>query len=266
MKLAETLTPVFEEDKNEWQDIISGSSGTLPPLFWYGGAALDTLPIVALHDGSFPRKVQDRLSRNIFPVLTDYNSKIVAWFKYVYDNFDKEEFRLDIMRNQYWFLSQVSEIEILQMIPLRLFDSKTLQRIRQQYQGFHKSATSSVIPDDTWHFIFVVFEYHGKEYEIIYGLIENLTFWKEVVEPFDLVIEAFCALRVGGKSGSWDNTHSPTTGKLFNAIRTSDHAKPKVWIADACLELRKIWQEIEPHEKGFYGQMHFFEADWLAIP
>jgi len=51
-------------------------------------------------------------------------------------------------------------------------------------------------------------------------------------------------------------------GKLFNSIRTSKLNKPRLWIADDCLELREVWREIEPHEDGFYGQMHFFEATW----
>ncbi len=151
------------------------------------------------------------------------------------------------------------------MIPLTLFDSNSLKRIRKEYQDFHPSVTSSVIPDDKWHFIYIELDIEGKEYSIIYGLIENLVFWKEVVEKYNLNVEAFCALRIGGKSGSWDRTHSPKLGKLFNAIRTSSSTKPKIWIADDCLELREIWSEINPHEKGFYGDMHFFEATWHKI-
>ena len=95
----------------------------------------------------------------------------------------------------------------------------------------------------------------------MYALIENLTFWREVVEKYAFTIEAFCALRVGGKSGSWDRTHSPD-GQLFTAICRSQSRKPIIWIADDCMELRTIWTEIEPHERGFYGQMHYFETSW----
>jgi hypothetical protein len=246
----------------EWHELVRDINGNTPPIFWYGGAAFDSEPIAALVNGSLPENVQKLLSPNIFPVLTDYNLSIVEAVKYIYENFDKEDFSFDSLPGDYWFSSQLSGIEILQMIPLTLFNSSTLTRIRREYKNFHPSATSSVVPDDQWHFVFINAELNGEECSLLYGLIENLTYWKEVVEVYALNIEAFCALRVGGKSGSWDHTHSPTTGNLFDSIRRSKSNKPRLWIADDCLELRKIWQEINRHEAGFYGQMHFFETNW----
>jgi hypothetical protein len=100
----------------------------------------------------------------------------------------------------------------------------------------------------------------------MYGCIENLLFWTEVVEKYGLSVDVFCALRVGGKSGSWDYTHSPTRGALWKSINesSSEMSKPKFWIADDCAELRNRWREIEPHDRGYYGQMHFFRTDWRA--
>lgn len=262
MNLLESLKPVYSADNQEWQELIDEVDGNIPPLFWYGGAAFDREPVIALFNGSFPEDVQTYLSPNIFPVLTDYDSNIVKAIKDIYKKFDEVDFTLKTIPGDYWFISQLLGIKILQMIPLTLFDVKTLKQIRQEYQDFHPSITSSVVPDDQWHFVFIKMELDGQERNVVYGLIENLTFWKEVVEGYDLDIEAFCALRVGGKSGSWDHTHSPKTGKLFDSIRMSKSKKPRVWIADNCLELREIWREISPHENGFYGQMHFFEATW----
>lgn len=262
MNIIQSLRPVHREDDMEWQALVRGINGSSPPFFWYGGAAFDSKPIVALFNGSLPKNAQEFMSPNIFPVLTDYNSKILKAIKYIYENFDKDDFSFDSLPGNNWFTSQLSGIEILQIIPLTLFNSSTLVRIRNEYQNFHPCVTSSVVPDDEWHFVFINAELNGQECSLVYGLIENLTFWKEVVEVFALNIEAFCALKVGGKSGSWDRTHSPKTGKLFDSIRTSELNKPRLWIADECMELREIWREIEPHENGFYGQMHFFEAVW----
>lgn len=262
MTLIQSLRPVNRSDDMEWQELEREINTNIPPLFWYGGAAFDIKPVVDLFNGSFPKDAQTLLSADIFPVLTDYSTNIVEAMKYIYDNFDKEDFSFDSLPDNYWFTSQLTGIDILQMIPLTLFNSDALLQIRHEYKDFHKSVTSSVVPDDQWHFVFINAELHGRECSIIYGLIENLVFWKEVVEKYALNVEAFCALRVGGKSGSWDYTHSPKRGKLFQAIRASKSKKPRLWIADDCLELREIWREMEPHEDGFYGQMHFFEAKW----
>lgn len=262
MNIMQSLRPVHREDDMEWQEVVRDMNGSTPPLFWYGGAAFDSKPIVALLNGSLPRYAQELMSPDIFPVLTDYNSNILKAIKYIYEKFDKDDFSFNSLPSENWFTSQLSGIEILQMIPLTLFNSTTLVRIRKDYQNFPPSVTSSVIPDDEWHFVFINAELNGLECSFVYGLIENLTFWKEVVEVYALNIEAFCALRVGGKSGSWEHTHSPKTGKLFDSIRTSNLNKPKLWIADDCSELRNIWREINPHEDGFYGQMHFFETTW----
>lgn len=83
-----------------------------------------------------------------------------------------------------------------------------------------------------------------------------------MVGPYELDVEDFCALRVGGKSGSWDHAHSPESGKLFTAIRSSRSKKPRLWIADKRHALREIWREIEPHEREFYGKMSYFAAKW----
>lgn len=262
MNILHSLRPVHREDEMEWQELIRAINDSATPLFWYGGAACDREPIVALVNGSLPKNAQKLLSPDIFPVLTDYNSNILKAIKYIYENFDREDFSFDSLPGDNWLASQLSGIEILQMIPLTLFDGAELKRIRAEYRDFHPAVTSSVVPDDKWHFVFINAGLKGRKFNLVYGLIENMVFWREVVEKHALNVEAFCALRVGGKSGSWDYTHSPKRGKLFEAIRVSKAKKPRLWIADDCLELREIWREIEPHEKGFYGQMHYFEAKW----
>ncbi|NCJ07318.1 hypothetical protein GS597_12530 [Synechococcales cyanobacterium C] len=173
MNLLQSLWPVNQADDIEWQELVRESRGNISPLFWYGGAAFDMKPVVNLFDGSFPEEVQTFLSPETFPVLTDY-TKIVNTIKYIYDNFDKISFSFDSLPDDDWFNSQLSGIETLQMIPLTLFDSDTLIRIRKEYQDFHSSVTSSVVPDDQWHFVFINAELDGRECNFVYGLIENL--------------------------------------------------------------------------------------------
>ncbi len=100
MSLIKELTPIFEEDNHEWQELISEFSGNIPSLFWYGGAAFDRTPIIALFDDSFPKEIQKALSPDILPVLTDYDSSIIKSFKYIYENFDKVDFSLGNMSEE----------------------------------------------------------------------------------------------------------------------------------------------------------------------
>jgi len=262
MHLIERLLPVFPSDEGEWQDLKNEINGSIPPLFWYGGAAFDREPVVKVLNNCVPPEVRDSLSPNIFPVLTDYSDSVISALKEIYDKLDEEDGDQSDFHNRYWFRNQLSDVTLLQMIPLTLFNPNELESIRNTYTDFHPCVTSSVIPDDRWHFVFLLCESGGIEFPLFYGLIENLVFWKEVVEKYDLDVEAFCALRVGGKSGSWDHTHSPSIGKLFKSIRSSQSKKPIIWIADDCFELRKIWREINPHDEGFYGQMHYFATGW----
>jgi hypothetical protein len=108
-------------------------------------------------------------------------------------------------------------------------------------------------------------------YSFLYVMMENLVFWKEICEPGGLRVPLFCALRVGGKSGSWDYTHSPRRGKLWGAIRDSHspHSnRPVWWIADDNNELRDCWDGIgfdgegRFHEERWYGIPHYFRCDW----
>lgn len=258
-QLLNNLTPVHKADSTEWQKITQAiaNDATLvnAPLFWYGGSAFDTLPLQKLYQRRFPKEAQQLLSPHIFPVFTDYNKELVGAFQTVYNNFESGDF--SELENLFWF--NLSKISILQIIPLTLFDEANLNQIRNKYpNNFHSCVTPSVIPDDKWHFVYLHIRIGNQDHQLMYGLIENLTFWQEVVKPYQLDVDCFCALRVGGKSGSWDNTHSPES-KLFQAIQQSD-IRPKLWIADNYFDIKKVWQEIAPFDG--YGEMHFFKTDW----
>lgn len=261
--LLDRLRPVYDEDRQEWRALREElGGGALPPMFWYAGAAFDATPFVDWQAGRFPAAATALLSPRLLPVLSDYSPNVVRALKDLYANFDRVDRLGQCLSWSPWFAFQIERLDVEQMIPLRLFDADQYQRLRsdygQRYRPYHPA-----IADPDWHAVYIRAEAEGYEGALVYVLLENLLFWNEIVAPYGLEVEAFCALRVGGKSGSWDRTHSPN-GRLFSAIRASAAARPRLWIADDCLELRALWPELARHERGFYGQMHFFRCDWSA--
>jgi len=254
------LKPVNDKDMLLWDYASRTLTGRLPPLFWYAGAAFDMKPLISFYEGRFPLEIQRRIYHQIQPILTDYSLKILKALKSVYGNLFCWQSCDSKTNMSGWPWNQLRRIQVKQIVPLSFFSRTEVENIRRQYPNYHHTVTTSVIPDDSWHFCYLEVIADGYSISLIYGLIENLVFWKEIVEKYGLIIDAFCALRVAGKSGSWDYTHSPSKGKLFKAIQESPcrEQRPKVWIADNCEELREIWEEIDPHGGGFYGTMHYF--------
>lgn len=260
VSLFDKLTTVLVEDKEEWNELkinMKCKNNTM----WYGGSEFDLRPLLDVEFDRSPMEINNALQPNPLYVMTDYSTKFLNSIKEVYANFDRDNFNLSN------YFHDAENIEVEQMIPLKLFNINDLKRIRDENTEFHSSVTTSVIPDDEWHFCYINVIVNNKSLDLVIGFIENLVFWKEIIEKYDMKVDVFCALRVGGKSGSWDNTHSPDNGKLFNAIKNSlPKRRPRFWIADDCEELRKIWDEINPHGRGFYGHQHFFKTNYGLNP
>jgi len=261
IELAQNLTPVFNEDNEEWEELKSSLDNPFQ-ILWYAASSFDFEPIFNFETGKVPDELGAVLKSNPLYIMTDYSVKFTNAIKGIYSNFDRESFDLSHYDGIY---GKYHGIEIEQMIPLRLFNKIQLIEMRQKYTHFHESVTTSVVPDEHWHFCYISALVERRySINVVLGLIENLVFFEEVIKKYQMPLEVFCALRVGGKSGSWDYTHSPSKGKLWKAIEESSVAslKPKYWIADDCFELRKIWREINPHERGFYGEPHYFRTKW----
>ncbi len=256
------LKPIFQEDMDEWKELSSEISLTEDfNIMWYGGSNFDLQPIMDIEKGETPLEISQRFKKNPLYIMSDYTKGIVNIIKSIYENFDKDNFDY----KNYIEFYNYSNTEILQMIPLKFFDDNELKNIREKYTDYHRSVTSSVIPDNEWHFCYILLEKDNETVNIIAGFIENLVLWEEIFKKYNIPIDVFCALQMGGKSGSWDKTHSPSEGKLFKAIQNSDpKIRPKYWIADECYELREHWTEINPHERGFYGQQHFFRTELFS--
>jgi hypothetical protein len=155
MGLLADLRPVFAADNDEWCDVRADFRDTLPGLFWYAGAALDAAPLLALRRREFPHEVQNALSPNVFAVFTDYSSSIAGAFQRLYEVFDRADYSWQTVGRDYWFRDQLRTMDIEQLIPLTLFGSTELQRIRSEYPDFHPSVTDSLVPDDRWHFVYL---------------------------------------------------------------------------------------------------------------
>lgn len=256
MSIFDKLTPVFPEDVEEWNELKS-SLAFKKNTMWYGGSGFDLKPFIDIETGISPKEIVQAIQPNPLYLMTDYSLNLLDSFKGVYSNFDRDNFNLGS------YFNNCNNVEIEQMIPLKLFGWDELKKLREENTKFHSSVTSSVVPDNDWHFCYFYIAVDNNEIELLFGFIENLVFWKDVIVTNDMNLDIFCALRVGGKSGSWDNTHSPENGKLFNSIRNSMHkSRPRFWIADNCSELRKIWKEINPSKGSIYGKQYFFKTNF----
>jgi hypothetical protein len=251
------LSPIFLEDEEEWAEVKT-SLTSKKNIMWYGGSGFDLKPFVDMETGISPSEIIKVIQPNPLYLMTDYSEKLLNSFKGIYSNFDRDNFNLS------GYLYDCDNVEIQQMIPLRFFDIVELKKLRQENTNFHSSVTTSVVPDDDWHFCYAEVSKGEITIDVLFGYIENLVFWKDIAVKFDLKVDIFCALRVGGKSGSWDNTHSPENGKLFSEIKNSVNCYlPKYWIADNCGELRKIWDEINPSRGSIYGKQYFFKTNFI---
>ena len=255
MNLAQAIEPVYAADSAEWQELASAIGWQVPAIFWYASAGFDVQPLIQYHQCRMPARVLKEVGDDLLCVLTDYSPYVLSALKKTYERLDFGSVKL---REVTEFGN--SDFVVHQMIPLRVFVPEEVERIREAYSYIRHN----VIPDQEWHMCYLNASVNGYGCSALYVLIENLVFWKEICEPCALRVPLFCALRVGGKSGSWDSTHSPRRGKLWNAIRQSGlhpSNRPLWWIADNYVELRHYWDGL-----GFDGQGKFEEDQWYGIP
>ena len=233
-----SLIPIFKDDHDEWLEVIEILNDEQNSFVWSASAGMDTKPSSYLKKGLHKQNINS----NIF-LMTDYAIDIKNAFKEIYDNFNNDN-QLLSNNDDYWLEHQLYQFEILQIIPLTLFNNNQLKNIRHSYTTYHRSVTNSVIPDDVWHFIFLHISTRSNDFFILYGLMENIVFWKEVIEKYNLNISILCAFNVAGKSGSTYAIHSQD-GPLFQVIKQSTVQKPLFWIFDRDFGLPTHWHKTE---------------------
>ncbi len=148
------LTPVFENDNREWEKILKKGNRKYHDfnVFWNAGAGLNLQPVFDIKTRNVPERITDALSPDSLYIMTDYSKQLLQDMKMIYRDCDKKFF------DEYTYFSPHKEgytLSLDQIVPCRFFSRDELKRIRGIYTNYHPSMTSSVIPDDVWHFCFM---------------------------------------------------------------------------------------------------------------
>jgi hypothetical protein len=120
--------------------------------------------------------------------------------------------------------------------------------------------------------LYIMTDYSVKFTNAIKGIYSNFDRESFDLSHYDgiygkyrgIEIEQMIPLTLFNKTQLIEMRQKYSKGKLWKAIEKSSvpSLKPKYWIADDCSELRPILREINPHERGFYGQPHYFRTKW----
>jgi hypothetical protein len=254
--LAAALRPVCADDEAEWSVLVDqAGSGGDGQLVWYASSALDLYPFTAICCGyPLPASVQSRLFNPIL-VMSDYSTNYLETLREAYAALDDgpvlalEPGRFGQAAGFGRFAHNCGadiyplngRVWIEQMIPLRLWSESERDALTAAYQeryGFVGWGRPCAITDTDWHLVYLLFRFEGEGVErylpAVFVAAENLLVFREIFERFKIPIEAFLAVRVAGKSGSWDGTHDFQQGELPRAIKNADPALcPVYWGADA---------------------------------
>lgn len=265
-QLLSKLTPCFDDDKQEWQEVIHELSYPLPPkVCWYASSNLDFEPIKLIQN----HQIYDK-NHHIL-MMSDYSKKVIPILKKAYNQLGETPIYIPF-DNLYGNIDNVkfekkyrSFGEIIQMIPLTLWTLDE-QEILNNSKNYHPSAANGVICDKYWHLVYILIETDNDKYiPVIFIGAENLLVLNEIIKKYEIAMHSFFAVRVGGKSGSWDATHNFHQGQLPKAIASLPiHLRPKYWGGDVHLVLPSSFT-LQPNMTvpnfGFEG-CQFYNTNW----
>lgn len=270
--LLQKLKPIYAEDAEDWDEAINGLSHC-ESVTWQGSAGLDCTPLLELvpfrihgmHQApSFVRRSHPNNSLHVF---SDYGTRWLDRMKRLYQDLDDVDpadlgFRaftpctptIYEMLNGY----ENSDVECEEIIPLKLFEDCEL--LRAEYPNVHSSATSSAIPDDKWHAVYLELsmEFKGQRHTqgLLYFHLENLLCLEQVFAAHHIPIDIFYAKKVQGKSGSWEFIHSEDS-KLMHAVQKLPvELRPKIWAAD-CVDFTTEGEQL-------FGFASWYEPPWCT--
>jgi len=280
--LVEKLIPVNENDRDEWEEIKTEINSSQCQIFWDASSGLDIYPLVATALGKIPNFLSSQV-QNAILVMSDYCPNYLSTLKDVYDKLDNGSVRI-LWKSQYGFEGFGSftcnidsssgyavncEASIDQMIPFKLWTDSERDNFKKAYQ-YHPSTTNHPVPDKEWHLVYFLLRLTSGAGELFFPIVfvaaENLLVFEEIFRKYEIPIEGFFAVRVAGKSGSWDYTHDFNKGKLPVAIQNAPKSlRPKFW----GLEKGK-WGEALPRSftdagkiSGLgYGGCTIFKTNW----
>lgn len=277
----ETIQLVFEEEKDEWEELKPYIYQGNYSIIWYASSALDIFPLVLGAGNKLPGYLIQELENPLF-IMTDYGGCIDT-LKKVYNDLDYGSVNVIQGENRCGFKKYHSfdcnidgrdwhedfqvQAFIDQMIPFKIWSDNH----RNEHKKLYKTHSyGSPVAEEDWHLVFlylrIVVNGDTTEYPVIFIGAENLLVFKEIFEKFEIPFDVFFAVRVAGKSGSWDMTHDFSRGELPQAIqKTTPILRPKFWGLEECK-----WGDDLPQsfvKKGKipglgYGGCTIYQTNW----
>lgn len=249
------LNTVFAEDKNEWAEVLTNLReiyGNKPRICWYASSGLDFSPIVRIHTPFIYHP------NHSIMLMSDYDKELIDLMKSAYDTLGQGPISTALKSNY------AGIGEIVQMIPLSLWSVDEIAGFESYNFSLH--SIGNYVSDKQWHVIFLLVDTQYGEIPVFFIAAENLLILEEIFNKYQIGLETFFAIRVGGKSGSWDATHDFETGKLPNRIKTIPHSlRPKFWGSDNHLKLPSFFTKIEEATvpgMGFEDGCQFFRTNY----
>lgn len=278
----EKITPVNNEDRSEWADIKREIINSTYQIVWDASSGLDIYPILALALGKIPDFLLVRMEDAIL-LMSDYCPNYLSTLKEVYRNLDNRSVRV-LWKSQYGFKVFGTfecnidgnaeppinfEVFVDQMISFKLWDDDERNRFKTTYE-YHHSVTSHPVPDADWHIVYFLLRLKSDLEDLVFPLVfigaENLLVFEHIFNKYNIPIEGFFAVRVAGKSGSWDYTHNFSHGKLPHAIAEAPlYIRPRFWGLEKSKWGDKLPQSFVKKGKisGLgYGGCTVFETHW----
>lgn len=266
-KLLSKLTPCFDDDQEEWKEITNelSSHQSFPKICWYASSNLDFEPIKYITNHQIYDKSQHML------VMSDYAKTVIPILKKVYHQLGETPIHVPF-RNLYGNTDNVdfqekfdSFGEIIQIIPLTLWTKDEQKALAND--NYHPCIADGVICDDTWHLVYLLIQTNNNQYiPIVFVGAENLLVLNEIIKKYHVAMQSFFAVRVGGKSGSWDATHNFHRGQLPKAIaELPAPLRPKYWGGDVHLSVPDYFA-LQPSMTikgfGFDEGCQFYDTNW----
>ncbi len=255
---------MYLDDEQEWEVLKREFLSSDHPLVWDASSGLDLFPLLAVAGGRAPGELADALAQAVL-LMSDYDSTLLDTLKLAYDQLDfgtvivlqttpggNQVFgRFSCNSGSTLPSSPLAEVSIEQMIPLQVWTASERERFQHHYVT-HPGVALHPVPDDDWHLVYielhVAHENGALTVPVLFMAMDNLLVYREVFLAYGIALEAFFAVRVGGKSGSWDQTHDFARGQLPRAIAEAPAAlRPRFWALEEsvwCADLPDTFRAI----------------------
>ena len=231
-EIAYFCSPIYPSDNSQWESILKRDRSHV--FFWNAGAGFDFSPIL------------EAKSNQILPltapiyIMSDYDQRKISYMQEMYSHI-KSGKPFDVQ--DYSWYSNICPLRlkpvIKSIIPLQMFTKEQREFIQlERPHHFHSFMTDSVIPHPQWHACYLEvdilddFGQYIDAFQTIYFHVENLLLYETVISKLKSNWFAFCATRVAGKSGSWDQTHSFEGQILPTIVKSFEHTLsfPYFWM------------------------------------